>query len=109
MLDHFEAAGFLLEPLDDPLPAVEPEFSSAFFCSVGFNSAGGLAFFLGCCFLDFSPAGDFCDWFYGATGALSYTFELGTRFVPAEEEVPGIVAKNLDAVRYFLSNTVTTR
>lgn len=55
----------------------------------------------------YPTSGDFCDWFYGATGALSYTFELGTRFVPAEEEVPGIVAKNLDAVRYFLSNTVT--
>lgn len=55
----------------------------------------------------YPTSGDFTDWFYGATGALSYTFELGTRFVPPEEDVPGIVAKNLAATRYFLEHTVT--
>jgi hypothetical protein len=55
----------------------------------------------------YPTSGDFCDWFYGETGALSYTFELGTRFVPKEEEVPGIVAKNVAAVKYFLEHTVS--
>lgn len=55
----------------------------------------------------YRTSGDFCDWFYGQTGALTYTIELGKQFVPREDEIPGIVAANLKAVRYFLEHTVT--
>ena len=52
----------------------------------------------------YPTSGDFDDWFYGDQGTLAYTFELGTQFVPPETQIPGIVADNLKAMRYFLEN-----
>lgn len=51
----------------------------------------------------YPTSGDFDDWFYGELGALAYTFELGTQFVPPESEIPAIVAANMKALKYFLA------
>ncbi len=57
----------------------------------------------------YRTSGDLTDWFFGATGALAYTIELGRQFVPPEKEIPAIVAANLAAVRYFVEHTVSPR
>ena len=42
--------------------------------------------------------GDSNDWMYGKCGVLSYTIELGTNmFIPGEDELLDIIAKNLGA------------
>ncbi len=42
--------------------------------------------------------GDSNDWFYGKHDVISYTIELGwNMFIPAEEELTGIVAENMGA------------
>lgn len=52
----------------------------------------------------YPSSGDFDDWFHSELGAITYTFELATRFVPSESQIPGIVEKNLKALRYYLEN-----
>jgi carboxypeptidase T len=52
----------------------------------------------------YASSGDTDDYLYGATGALSFTIELGNTFIPSESEIPGICAANVKAVRYLLEH-----
>jgi carboxypeptidase T len=52
---------------------------------------------------DLYPAmGDSDDWLYGSMGVLSFTVELGRRFVPAENLIDSICEKNVKAALYLL-------
>jgi len=52
----------------------------------------------------YPSAGDSDDYLYAKHGVLSYTIELGTRFVPKESQVPEIRAKASKALRYLFLN-----
>ncbi len=52
---------------------------------------------------DLYPAmGDSDDWLYGAMGALSFTIELGSQFVPNDNEVDKINSDNVKACLYLI-------
>lgn len=42
------------------------------------------------------------DWLYGAAGVLAFTIELGTQFVPFDDEVDMICASNVKASLYLI-------
>ncbi len=44
--------------------------------------------------------GDTTDWTYGTTGVPAYTIEIGTDFFQPCSDLPGIIAKNVLALRY---------
>ncbi len=48
----------------------------------------------------YDTSGDTTDWTYGVTGVPAYTFEVGTDFFQPCGDVPGIIAKNVPALRY---------
>jgi|GEM_PF-539527 len=52
----------------------------------------------------YAAAGIFDDTLYGEYGVLAYTFELGTRFIPTESQVPGIEQKAIEALMYLFTN-----
>ncbi|MBI2944426.1 MAG: zinc carboxypeptidase [Candidatus Wallbacteria bacterium] len=52
----------------------------------------------------YPSSGDYDDFMYGETGALSFTIELGQTFVPSESEVPEITEKNAAACMFMLKN-----
>lgn len=51
--------------------------------------------------------GDTDDFMYGACGSLSFTFELGRTFIPADAEVPKICDANVKACLYLLDKIGT--
>jgi carboxypeptidase T len=52
---------------------------------------------------DLYPAmGDSDDWFYGAMGALAFTIELGSQFVPNDNQVDKINADNIKSCLYLI-------
>ncbi len=51
--------------------------------------------------------GDSDDWLYGSMGILSFTMELGKRFVPSESQIDSICAKNVKAALYLLDEIGT--
>jgi len=52
---------------------------------------------------DLYPAmGDSDDWLYGTAGALAFTFELGSQFVPNDAEVDKICADNVKACLHLI-------
>lgn len=52
----------------------------------------------------YPAAGDSDDYLYAVHGVLAYTIELGRSFVPKESEVPEIISKNNQAMRWFFQN-----
>ena len=46
--------------------------------------------------------GDSDDWFYGAMGALAFTIELGSQFVPNDDQVDKINADNIKSCLYLI-------
>ena len=52
--------------------------------------------------------GDTDDFMYGAHGSLSFTFELGSTFIPADSDVPKICGDNVKACLYLLDKIGTT-
>ena len=58
---------------------------------------------------DLYPAmGDSDDWMYGAMGALAFTIELGSQFVPGDSEVPAICSNNVKACLHLIDTIGTT-
>ena len=53
----------------------------------------------------YPASGVFDDYLYGDFGVLTYTIELGRQFVPAESEVPTIVANGSKMLRYVFTQT----
>ena len=52
---------------------------------------------------DLYPAmGDSDDWMYGAMGALAFTIELGSQFVPNDNEVDKICADNVKSCLFLI-------
>ncbi len=52
----------------------------------------------------YPSAGDTDDFLYGEYGVLSYTVELGTRFVPGEKEYQEIVKTGPEMLKYLFSS-----
>ena len=52
----------------------------------------------------YPASGVFDDTMYANYGVLAYTIELGTQFVPREDDVAGIQAKSIEALRYLFTN-----
>jgi len=52
--------------------------------------------------------GDTDDFMYGSHGSLSFTFELGSTFIPSDSEVPKICADNVKSCLYLLDKIGTT-
>ena len=50
----------------------------------------------------YPAAGDSEDWLYGEAGVFSFTFELGTRFVPSDNQVPKICKDNVGSSIWLL-------
>ncbi|MFN8471837.1 MAG: M14 family zinc carboxypeptidase [Anaerolineae bacterium] len=48
----------------------------------------------------YSTSGDTTDWAYGTFGIPAYTFEMGTDFFQPCADLPGIIAKNVPALRF---------
>ncbi|MBT3785407.1 zinc carboxypeptidase [bacterium] len=51
----------------------------------------------------YPAAGIFDDTLYATYGVLAYTIELGTQFVPHEQQVPIIEQKSINALRYLFT------
>ncbi|OQA78150.1 MAG: Carboxypeptidase T precursor [bacterium ADurb.Bin243] len=57
---------------------------------------------------DLYPAmGDSDDWMYGAMGALAFTIELGSQFVPNDNEVDKINADNVKSCLFIIEKAGT--
>ncbi|MBI4870659.1 MAG: zinc carboxypeptidase, partial [Candidatus Riflebacteria bacterium] len=52
----------------------------------------------------YPSAGDYDDFMFGDTGALSFTIELGQTFIPSEGEVPRICEGNVKSCLYLIKN-----
>jgi hypothetical protein len=50
----------------------------------------------------YNTNGDSDDWLYGSRGTLAYTFELGTMFIPPENQIETIWVRNKVASLYLL-------
>ncbi len=53
----------------------------------------------------YPSSGDYDDFLYGGTGALSFTIELARTFVPDESQIPEITAKNVEVCLYLIRNS----
>ncbi|UCC33126.1 MAG: zinc carboxypeptidase [Candidatus Bathyarchaeota archaeon] len=50
----------------------------------------------------YNTNGGAIDWLYGESGTLAYTFELGTMFIPPEDQIDAIWLRNRAASLYLL-------